>query len=316
MHDTLLVPLDGSTFSEHALPMAAAIARRSGASLRLVLVHTPLVLPADDLAPLSATAPWMTAHRDREVEYLEERAEALRGTGLEVEAELRDGDVGQELTRLADDADLVVLATHGRGGLARAWLGSVADALVRQASAPILLIRPEDEREAEGEGEEEHMGDRAVGRAAPPEFTAPRTILAATDGSDAATAAAHEAAELARQFEAKLVLLRIVAFPGGLASPYIPHTAEMDRTAVEEGLETARNALDELAAGFDDLQVETMVTQAFQAARGILTAAEETGADMIALGTHRRTVLGRAVLGSTADKVIRASTLPVLVGHA
>lgn len=307
MYRKLLVPLDGSVFSEHALAPAASIAARTGSTLWLVLVHTPIQLVTGELGPVPVLDSWEANHREREEAYLESRAAELREQGLEVRTELRRGDVARELTDLAGEADLLVLATHGRGGLERAWLGSVADYLIRHAPAPLLLIRPVDDHED---------GARMEGGSHLPPAQEPRHILAATGGSTAATSAAEHAAELARSFDARLTLLRVVAFPGGLASPYIPHAAEMDRAAVEAGEAQAREALAELAARFTGLDVRTRVTRGFHAAREILAVAVDEGADIVAVGSHRRSVLGRTVLGSTADKVVRASTIPVLVAHS
>jgi nucleotide-binding universal stress UspA family protein len=203
VYRNLLVPLDGSTFAERGLRPAASIADRAGATLRLVLVHTPIVVDAD-LAPVQVSVGWKEAQREREFKYLEREAEALRGRGLSVKTELRDGDVGTELLEIEAESDLVVMATHGRGGLARAWLGSVADQLVRHATGPLLLMRP---TEAEHE-------DGSVDTEAPP-F---RHVLAATDGSEAASAAVDQAVALARLFDARLTLLRVVAFPAWLAA--------------------------------------------------------------------------------------------------
>lgn len=298
MYRNLLVPLDGSTFSEHALALARPIARRAGSRLHLVLIHTPLALHTSDIAPIRLTEQWEDEHRERERHYLEGQAGELRAEGLEVDTEVRDGDVARELTAMAESADLLVLATHGRGGLGRAWLGSVADSLIRHVEKPVLLVRPDEDDPT------------------PRPALEPRHILAATDGSEASVATLDHAASIARLFDARITLLRVVAFPGGLASPYIPHTAEMDREAVERGDEEARTSLASLAERFADLEVQTRVGHAFQPARGILRAAEEIGCDLVAVGTHRRTALGRAVLGSTADKVVRAASVPVLVGHA
>lgn len=307
MYRTLLVPLDGSVFSEHALAPAASIAARADSTIWLVLVHTPIQLTVGELGPVQMLEQWERDHQGREERYLESRAAVLREQGIEVVTKLRTGDVARELIDMAADVDLMVLATHGRGGLERAWLGSVADSLIRHAPAPLLLIRPADRRE-EGGGE-----DAVELPPAPPE---PRHILAATGGSAAAETAVEHAAELARVFEARLTLFRVVAFPGGLASPYIPHTAEMDRAAVEAGEERAWEDLETLAARLTGVEVQTRVTRGFQPARAILSAVDEEGADMVAVGSHRRSVLGRAVLGSTADKVVRGSRVPVLVGHA
>jgi nucleotide-binding universal stress UspA family protein len=298
MYDTLLVPLDGSTFSENALAHAAAIAERTGGTIRLALVHTPLPMTVTEVSAVPLLDQWHMDHREREGAYLEEQAKWLRERGLEVETLLRSGDVVRELRELAPESDLLVLATHGRGGLERAWLGSVADSLVRHVDTPLLLIRPHQDADEP-----------------PRSVAAPRRILVGSGGSPAALAVVEEAARLARVLDAKLTLLRVVAFPAGLGSPYIPHTAEMDRATVEASEAGAREALEELAGRFQDIEVDTMVTRAFHAARGILEAVDEAGADMVAVGAHRRTALGRAVLGSTADKVIRAAMVPVLVAR-
>lgn len=299
MYDTVLVPLDGSTFSENALAHAAAIAERADARLRLLLVHTPLPMTFTEVSAVPLLDQWHMEHRDRDEGYLEDQASWLRDRGLSVKTELREGDVSKELQDAASHADLVVMATHGRGGIERAWLGSVADSLVRTVATPLLLIRPVEE-------------DGEPSRSVEPL----KHILVGVGGSPGGMAAVEEAATLARAFEARMTLLRVVAFPSGLASPYLPHGIEMDREAAEADHEGAREALRKLAARYGDIGVETHVAQAYHAARGILDTADEIGADMIVVAAHRRTAIGRALLGSTADKVVRASEVPVLVARS
>lgn len=299
MYDTVLVPLDGSTFSENALAHAAIIAERTGAELRLILVHTPLPMTVTEVSAMPLLDQWHMEYQEREGTYLEEQAGWLRERGLAVATELREGDVSRELKDAASHADLMVLATHGRGGIERAWLGSVADSLVRTVTTPLLLIRPLEE-------------DREPSRTVAP----PTHILVGVGGSPGGVAAVEQAAKLARAFKARMTLLRVVASPSGLASPYLPHAIEMDRAAAEAGEEQAQEELRKLAAQYDDVEVETRVSQAYHAARGILDTAAEVGADMVAVGAHRKTVVGRVVLGSTADKVVRASQVPVLVARS
>lgn len=299
MYNTVLVPLDGSTFSENALAHAASIAERTGAGLHLVLVHTPLPMTVVEVSAVPLLDQWHMDHRNREEGYLEQQASWLRDRGVTVTTELREGDVVKELKDATSHADLVVLATHGRGGLERAWLGSVADSLVRTVETPLLLIRP-----AESDGE-------PVRSVAPPQH-----ILVGVGGAAGGEAAVDHAATLARAFGARMTLVRVVAFPSGLASPYLPHGIEMDRAAAEADEEQAREALRKLTARYDDIPVDSRVSRAYHAARGILDSAAEIGADMVAVGAHRRTVVGRLVLGSTADKVVRASEVPVLVARS
>src|ERR1044071_1434975 len=145
MFRDILVPLDGSRFAESALALASRIARVSKARVHLVLAHQPhpaltgagevVVPPADLFGEL----------QDFDRIYLEKTAERLH-TGHRMTAEIHrlEGTPGpaicEEATRL--DADLVVMATHGRGAFKRFWLGSVADYLIRHLTTPVLLVHP------------------------------------------------------------------------------------------------------------------------------------------------------------------------------
>ena len=299
MYGDIVIPVDGSSFSERAIPYAAAITRRASGRLHVVLVHTPLSLYAADLPGTPLSQRWEDQHREAEARYLDELAGRLRESGIEVIAEGRDGDPAHELVAATKSkADLLVMATHGRAGIERAWLGSVADEVVRHVDIPVLTIRPSEDTP-------------------PPEHPTFRHLLLATDGSETAEAATTQAVELARLFDARVTLLTVVSVPAGLSSPYIPHAALIDRETTEERSEQARRYLDDLAARLaEDVEVEARVTLGYHPARGILDAIDEIGCDLVALGTHRRTRLARIVLGSVADKIVRASPVPVLIAHA
>ncbi len=302
MYSNVVLPVDGSSFSEQAIPYASAIARRAGARLHVVLVHTPLARHAADIAVTPLFGEWEDRFRARETRYLEDLVERLRESGLDAVATRSEGEVAPKLIeRAKSEADLLVMATHGRGGLERAWLGSVADEVVHHVRLPVLLVPAQAEQ------------------AAPQDVTF-SNILVATDGSKAAAAATRQAAEIARLFEARLTLLRVVSVPAGLSSPYIPHAAQLDRETTERRRAEAVKYLDGVAAEFRQRGggpgVETRAELAYHPARGILDAIIELGSDLVALGTHRRSRLARVFLGSVADKVVRASPVPVLVGHA
>lgn len=120
---TILVPLDGSEFSTHALPLAAAIARRSGGQVRLARVHGPVL----DERGLDAPADFRARREERDA--LGSVVRQFTDAGVPADSELLDGFVVDALGghALAVGADLVVMTTHGRGPLSRFWLGSVAD---------------------------------------------------------------------------------------------------------------------------------------------------------------------------------------------
>jgi nucleotide-binding universal stress UspA family protein len=142
---SILVPLDGSRFSEVALPVATRLARSAGARLRLVMVHEPamaLVPAADVPVPY---LPDDAELRAKEQTYLADLATRLGPVGPALaSSKVVDGMAGPALAEaiMLEPPDLVVMATHGRGPLSRFWLGSVADHVVRHVSVPVLLLRP------------------------------------------------------------------------------------------------------------------------------------------------------------------------------
>jgi nucleotide-binding universal stress UspA family protein len=175
---------------------------------------------------------------------------------------------------------LVVLSTHGRGGYERAWLGSVTDEMVRLGRVPLLVVKPD---------------------------TAPsgafRRILVPLDGSPLAEAILEHAAGIARlDPEAELLLLQVV-----------PPTVRGDLEPAQEM--AAREYLDAVGdrLGREGVRARARLERARNVAAAILETAAAESADLLALSTHGRTGLARVALGSVADKLVRASALPVLI---
>ena len=140
-YQTLLIPLDGSALAERALVQAVPLAQATGARLWLLTV-----VPTPDMAALtefSWVPPGEDAIRAPMTEYLAHTAQDLQVSGVPVHTELLSGHPAHGILRLADDvdADLIVMSTHGRGGLQRLWLGSVALKVVQSARHPVLLVR-------------------------------------------------------------------------------------------------------------------------------------------------------------------------------
>lgn len=144
MYNRILVPLDGSTFAEAALGHARTLARCTGAELTLLRVATHPVYEYVAAEPLL----YQTIEQDSEKEsaaYLEKVAAELRAEGFHVSAETCTGPVAETILDYARDisADIIVMSTHGRSGLARWFIGSIADKIVRGATLPVLLARPD-----------------------------------------------------------------------------------------------------------------------------------------------------------------------------
>jgi nucleotide-binding universal stress UspA family protein len=146
MFERVVVGLDGSDVSEEALRAGADLARRLGVPLHLIRVADLSVIPwgaseaAEEYAELSREMEDEKAEAQR---YLDEVAQPLLAEGLPVTTEVRSGFAARELAEAVTPADLLIVASHGRHGLARWFLGSVAEDVARRASAPVLIVRAE-----------------------------------------------------------------------------------------------------------------------------------------------------------------------------
>jgi nucleotide-binding universal stress UspA family protein len=144
MYRSLLVPLDGSPLAEHALPLARSLAVRAGAQLQLLYVQHPLEAEYSQYHSLTAES-WMQELTTRQEAYLDGLARRLRAGGApSIAPLLLPGEVAGTIHKQAVDSlvDLVVMTTHARGPVARLWLGSVTDQLLRELPKPLLLVRP------------------------------------------------------------------------------------------------------------------------------------------------------------------------------
>lgn len=298
----ILVPLDGSAFAERAIETARSIAGRADADIEFVVVHEP-ALPASRLSG----APSLDSRLDADIraslrQYLERLEAGEKGRGTRVAgAVFREGRAVEEIAAQVAEggAELVVMTTHGRGGFERMWLGSVADGLIRSATAPVLVVR-------EGRAAGMVPLDRVV------------VALAGSDQDDVVVEAALRVTDPIR---ARYVLAHVVppspmigAVDTGLAPPPnemsgVPAAPESDR------LGAAERYLQWMARPFRAhmATVETRVAHAGSPARALLMAAEDAGANLIVVGTAARAPVPRLFMGSVADKVVRRARCSVLV---
>jgi len=151
----ILLPTDFSGCANYALPYAAAIARAVDATVICVNVVEPIV-PAvgytgmAEAMPIAEMSEQMEDSAERELPDVM-RCEDLRG--LKVEEVIGHGDAAAEIVRVADEqeVDLIVISSHGRTGLGRIIFGSTAEAVVRHARCPVLVVKPPPEEEEEDE---------------------------------------------------------------------------------------------------------------------------------------------------------------------
>jgi len=303
MFDEIVVPVDGSPFGELALPVALGIACKTGGEVRILTVITPLPpeltegeTEADDQGRLELGR----KHAEDYQAELQKRV-ILSGCDVPISCHVETGSVVEALDEHAErvGADLLVMTTHGRGPLRRAWLGSVAEGLIRRTPCPVLALRPKD-------GETLTLEER--------EF---KHILVTLDGSSESREILPLAKNLAQAFGARLTLLRVIPPHFPLASPFTSHSA-YGFQSVEEEARASREVLMREAALLreEGLSVEVEVRTGAHPAEGILEFAKTAEVDLVAMATHGRGGVSRLILGSVVDKVIRGGSAPVLVHRA
>lgn len=301
MPNPVMVPVDGSVFAEQALPWAIAMARRMEAPVLLVRVRPSW--------PLDADGSTGETYMQRLQEQL--APEVPAGVLMELLADEfapldypppATNSVAEVLARTAKTrrAAVLVMATHGHGGVRRAWLGSVADALIRVAPCPVMLVRPEDEAFTIAAD-----ADRGI-----------QHVLLPVDGTDESARAIPHAVAVGRLFGARYTLLRIIS---PLVWDVAPHS--YDPYPVAASAMTGHAATDELEAlaslaaplRAQGLAVAVHVMDAPTPGPAILDYAANHGVDAIAIGTGGAGPLRRMLLGSVTDKVVRGARVPVLV---
>jgi nucleotide-binding universal stress UspA family protein len=316
----ILVPLDGSTLAERALPIAARIARASAA--RLLLVCAAAVPATYGFMYGGETVRWNLVRDETEQAraYLGEMARSALLASLPVDCTAEVGTAADVILDTAAErgADLVVMTSHGRTGLGRWVLGSVAEHVVHHPPAPVLVLRGRD------------AGDVDV---AGPEAEHQRRILVPLDGSPLAEAALAPARALALALAAPgaadLHLMLVV-------TPYEAVRANMPDALIVDGARAYLERMSQrlLADGGDDgrLAVTWSVVVSYDFAHGILAVAEAKGADQvaertesaagtgspgscdaIAMATHGFGGLARWALGSVTERVLHATHLPLLI---
>lgn len=295
---TLVVPLDGSPFGEHALPYALSLARRTGANVHLVHVYESLFDGVEGYGALDQKA---LTDAERYLTTVTQQVAALGG--VSVTGKLLQGSVAQALHDYASQAsaDIIVMTTHGRTRAVRFWLGSIADKLIRRMPVPLLLVRP-------GEGQPELHRDVIF-----------QNILVPLDGSSFAEKVLEPLRPLAQVQQSNLIFLQaipptILQFEEPLpmaATAIDPVLAQQLEMLQAQKRKQAEAYLQRMAAPWG--QARTCLVEHAQPATAILEQAHALQVDLIALATHGRGGFSRMFLGSTADKVVRGSTLPVFV---
>ena len=289
MFDTIVVPLDGSSAAERVL---AYVARLPSRRVRLLQVFPDVsdLVPDPDL--LDA---WRRARAEDAEAYLGHLAEPLRGQGREVDQAWAFGEPAEQIVTAAAPGDLIAMSTHGRGLAGRVLLGSVADRVVRHAAAPTLLVR---------------AGERPTGGAEVARLVVP------LDGSKLAEQALPVAAELARELGVPVRLVRALDVDLVRAAVQAGPAVAAAHAASQARLETGILAeLEARAASLREQGAAATAEVLHGAAVPALLAALAPD-DLLVLTTHGRGNVGRWLLGSVAEPLVRQAVAPVLLVRA
>lgn len=289
----ILVPLDTSPFAERALPAALSLAAAGGAEVRLVAVA--------ERQRITEALFWETymGRLDTYLANVLDRVKEMDPPIEQISTKLLEGaEISDTVLDEAQEwgADLIVMTTHGYGGVSRAWLGSVTDAILGDTHIPTLVIRPPEDPSTD------------------PVVFSPDPIAVTLDGTPFAEHALSTAMEWARLFDSGLLLTHVVAYPAQV-SAYLPDTVSdnSDFIAATEG--HARSYLEgvegRLRAAMDNVESKVLVSST--PAHGVLDAVAQSGSQLIVTASHGRRGLARWVLGGVTDKIIRGGHTPVLV---
>jgi len=293
----ILCPVDFSECSHHALEQAIALGREYRAPV--IAVHAFAIAPVTDRIIVGAPIVLEPAHGSSEMcdaltIELRRFVDTVDTGGAVVQVEIAEGDAVDAIVRAsqARRADLIVMGTHGRTGIDRLMLGSVAESVLRKAVCPVLTV------------------PRRAETAASLAFA---RVLCAVDFSPASLRALQYAAELAPAIGAELCALHVVELMTGDGDGLREEIAdaatdyrEAFRQAALERLETAVPA----AIG-DDRNVRHMVSIG-RPHREIVRIAEHEHFDVIVMGVEARTTAELLLFGSTTQHVLRLASCPVL----
>lgn len=282
MYDRILIPTDGSDVAEAAAEAAIAFADRFDAEL--YVVH---VLELGELPP-GVEDEGTDEFARRGEGAVSAVAERATDAGVDVTTAIAESGepVHSAVLTYADehDIDCIVMGTHGRTGLDRFVLGSVAERTLRESSVPVMTVH------------EDTVVDPAFG-----------DVLVPTDGSPSAQAAADRAIDLALATDAALHVVHVVDL--GVVR------GEADAGVVLDALEEAgEQALRTVIDRAEEAGVSTIESSVLSGTphRAIVDYADERDVDCIVMGTHGRTGVDRYLLGSVAERVVRLADVPVL----
>ena len=297
MYSKILVPLDGSTTAEKVLSYPRYLAGKFKVPVELLSVvdigEIASHMGSDKARFLDSI---IKDAVDSATSYLRGVATTFKGADLTSTVECgRPEDVIIE-KGATDRAMLITMATHGRSGLSRFLLGSVAEKVLRGTANPVLLVRATSEAVPQGE----------------PTL---KSVIVPLDGSELAESVLPMVAHLARELDLEVALFRAYHIPYNVYAGDEGVSAGNYEALLHSVRDEAKEYLDKKAGELKRLgtaKVACVIKEGF-AADEIIALGQKTAANLIAMSSHGRSGVKRWVLGSVAETVVRHSGDPVLI---
>jgi nucleotide-binding universal stress UspA family protein len=306
MYTRILVPLDGSSLAEQALPYAGLLAGALNIPVSLLNVFDSVppqfADPGRGLYETQITA----SYRDNAIDYLQKAGSGLKQSGVTITADAHEGNAAEQIINEAEkDPDtLIAMVTHGRSGLGRWVLGSVTDKVLHATTNPLLIAHAQDEASVN------------------PQPTL-KNLIVPLDGSPLAGRVLPHVEALVPALGLNVILVRVAASSDDyyryvdMSMGAAIDTSRFDEYSHQAEAEAATylEKVKEQLSGKGVTSVEERLV-AGSAAGAILDLAQETPDSLVALTTHGRSGVERWVLGSVTDRLVRHSGQPVLVIRA
>ena len=297
MYTRMLIPLDGSKVAEQVLPYARFLAKALALPVDLLEVIDPdsLTLLANPEQGRYIDTLLAERMESRKI-YLETLARSFQG--VRVKCSVGKGKPEEVVIEkaAADENTLIVMATHGRSGIQRWLLGSVADKILHGATNPLLLIRASEQGKTDGEA-------------------TLKTVVVPLDGSPLAEKVLPYVVDSAKKMNLEVILMRACALPPSVgAEDYGFYQAELLDKIEADGRDYLAGKIKEIK-GKGVEKVSSVVNIGF-GAEEIITLARNTPDNFIAMCTHGRSGIKRWALGSVTERVVRHSEDPVLIIRA
>jgi len=300
MYTRVLIPLDGSKTAEKVLPYARSLASKLKVPVELMGVIDIAEMAAHISAEHARYLDKMIEEAERaSQDYLKRIANTF--PGLSVACALDKGRAAEAIIEkaAADKGTLITMATHGRSGMNRWVLGSVAEKVLRATSNPLLLVRAADQAVS---GEEARL----------------TSVIVPLDGSELAESVLPAVTELAKKLDLEIILFRAFNIPYGIYAGADGYYAINFDQLIAEIKEEANTYLEKKTEELKRKGVEKVssLTKEGLSADEIISFGRQTPDNLIAMCTHGRSGVKRWVLGSVTETVVRHCGDPVLVIRA